>query len=61
MIIEYNPNTDNDPTDDDDEYKTLGEIVRENGFVFEEHWVTTTDGYILSLMRIPGRANETST
>ena len=50
----YNPSTENDPTDEEDEFRTLAEIARANGFIFEDHWVTTSDGYILSLMRIPG-------
>ncbi|CDW78774.1 ab-hydrolase associated lipase region family protein [Stylonychia lemnae] len=30
------------------------ELVEENGFIFEEHLVTTSDNYILRLFRIPG-------
>ena len=58
--IDYNQNTDQDRKDDEDYQKTLAEIVTENGFLFEEHWVTTSDGYILSLLRIPGQKNETN-
>jgi len=53
--IEYDPSTENDPSDEEDEFRTLAEIARANGFIFEDHWVTTSDGYILSLMRIPGK------
>ena len=37
---------------DPDFNKTFKEIVIENGFLFEEHKVTTDDGYILSVFRI---------
>lgn len=39
---------------DPDEFKTIAEIATENGFKFEEHTVTTKDGYILTVFRIPG-------
>jgi hypothetical protein len=42
-----------DPADDIDRDWT--EIVTENGFAFEKHAVTTDDGYILGLYRIPGK------
>merc|ERR1712130_997471 len=29
------------------------ELIRSNGYPAEEHWVTTPDGYILALHRIP--------
>lgn len=35
-------------------FKSFYEIVNENGFKFEEHKVTTKDGYILTVFRIPG-------
>ena len=38
--------------------KTVKEIVEENGFSYEEYKVTTKDDYILTLMRIPGKASE---
>jgi hypothetical protein len=53
--IKYNSSTESDPSDEEDEFRTLAEIARANGFLFEDHWVTTSDGYILSLMRIPGK------
>jgi hypothetical protein len=56
--IKFNPSTENDPSDDEDEFRSLAEIVRANGFIFEDHWVTTSDGYILNLMRIPGKQSE---
>jgi hypothetical protein len=37
----------------DDRFKDISEIVRENGYKFEEHKVITEDGYILKLHRIP--------
>ena len=44
---------------DNDSFKTMQEICNENGFAIEEHKVTTSDGYILTLFRIPGFLNET--
>lgn len=35
-----------------DYYKSFQEIVEENGFGFEEHQVTTDDGYVLHVQRI---------
>jgi hypothetical protein len=35
----------------------MSEIVQENGFKFEEHNVTTEDGYILTMHRIPPHEN----
>jgi predicted alpha/beta-fold hydrolase len=49
----YNPNVDNDA------WKTMKEIANENGFAHEEYKVTTSDGYILTLFRIPAFLNET--
>lgn len=43
---------------DNDGLKTLAQICKENGFAFEEHKVTTEDGYILTLHRIPGLLHE---
>ncbi|CDW83495.1 ab-hydrolase associated lipase region family protein [Stylonychia lemnae] len=34
--------------------KTIKELITQNGFLFEEHSVTTQDGYILKMFRIPG-------
>lgn len=44
--------------DDSDKDRTFQEICIENGFEFEEHTVTTQDGYILTVFRIPGLKNE---
>ena len=38
-----------------DTFKTFEELVNDNGFRSENYNVTTTDGYILSLYRIPGQ------
>ncbi|TNV78821.1 hypothetical protein FGO68_gene856 [Halteria grandinella] len=49
---------------DNDGLKSLAQICKENGFAFEEHKVTTEDGYILTIHRIPGllhELNETKT
>lgn len=35
--------------------------MKENGFRYEEHSVTTSDGFILKLFRIPGRSGDTTT
>ena len=40
------------------EIKNFEQIVTEAQFKFEEYFVTTEDGYILSLWRIPGIINE---
>jgi pimeloyl-ACP methyl ester carboxylesterase len=48
-----------DPAVDNDAWKTMGEICSENGYATEEYQVTTKDGYILTMYRIPGYLNET--
>ena len=35
-----------------DYYKTIQQIVEAAGYKYEEHQVTTKDGYILTLMRV---------
>jgi len=44
------------PQDADLSFK---EICEENGFLYEEHKVTTSDGYILTVFRIPGQTTDT--
>ena len=44
-----------------DAEKNFSELCAENGFSFEEHTVTTKDGYILSLYRIPGQVTDDAT
>jgi hypothetical protein len=39
---------------DNDVDKSIKQICKENGFAVEEHMVTTEDGYILTLFRLPG-------
>jgi len=34
--------------------------VIENGFRFEQHEITTADGYILKLFRIPGKVGDST-
>ena len=38
----------------DEEKMTFAEIVNKNFYPLETYWVTTEDGYILKLFRIPG-------
>ena len=38
--------------DIDDRFHTIREIVEENNYSFEEHNITTDDGYILSIHRV---------
>ena len=49
-----------DPNIDNDAFKDVKQICKENGFAVEQHMVTTSDGYILTLFRVPGFANETA-
>ena len=44
--------------DNDDQSRTFAEICKRAGFQFEEHRVTTQDGYILAVYRIPGLLSE---
>ena len=37
----------------DDLTKSFEKIVKDYGYPFEQHYVTTSDGYILKLFRIP--------
>ena len=37
--IKYNPSTENDPSDEEHEFRSLAEIARANGFIFEDHWL----------------------
>ena len=45
---------------DDEERKTFEQMCDDAGFKFEKHEVTTKDGYILSVFRIPGPKNESA-
>jgi len=47
-----------DGGDKSDAKRSFGEICAENGFQFETHQVTTDDGYILNVFRIPGLVTE---
>ena len=40
--------------------KSFDEICSQNGFAFEQHEVTTEDGYILTVYRIPGLVGQNS-
>ena len=50
----------NNTSNSEKHYETVAfeKIVTDAGFEFEEHFVTTSDGYILSLWRIPGQIEE---
>ena len=41
--------------------RNFAEICAENGFSYEEHRITTSDGYILTQFRIPGLVGDTAT
>ena len=45
-------------SEDNDQDKTLKQIVQENGWLYEEYSVVTSDGYVLTVNRIPGRLGE---
>lgn len=47
------------PEMDLDAYKSDSEIFQSRGFRFEQHSITTPDGYILTAWRVPGFQNET--
>ena len=47
--------------DTSDSKRTFEQICQENGFSFEMHAVTTADGYILNVFRIPGLLGESQT
>ena len=44
-----------------DAFKTMEEIANENGFKVEKYQVTTSDGYVLGVYRIPGALKEEKT
>ena len=44
-----------------DAFKTMEEIAADNGFMTESYTVTTSDGYALSLYRIPGTFTDYTT
>ena len=44
--------------DRSDSKRSAEEICTENGWQYEEHTVTTEDGYILQVWRIPGKTGE---
>lgn len=46
-------------TQDPDFKNNFEEIVAENGFAMETHKITTDDGYINTVFRIPGTVGET--
>lgn len=41
----------------DDFYRNVTELIEARGFPYEQHYVTTSDGHILSLQRIPHGRN----
>jgi len=50
-----------DPNLNPDAFKSFDYLAKENGFLWEKHMVTTEDGYILELWRIPGKKGEAAT
>lgn len=62
FTLDYPNNLENDDVantgDTSDSKRNFEEICIENGFQFETHEVTTEDGYILNVFRIPGLATE---
>lgn len=47
-----------DESAESDAFLTMEQVCTKYGFAYEEHEVTTEDGYILMLGRIPGYRNE---
>lgn len=43
---------------EDTHYLSFGNICKSLGYPYEQHKVTTYDGYILTIFRIPGKKNE---
>jgi hypothetical protein len=43
---------------DPDTNKSFSQLVGDNGFIFEQHLVTTKDGYILQVFRIKNPATK---
>ena len=41
-----------------DDFKTMSEVCLENGFASENYTITTEDGYMIDLYRIPGQVSE---
>ena len=41
-----------------DAFRTFEQVCKSSGYLFESHKVTTDDGYILSLFRVPGKKGE---
>ena len=52
LTLELNEGPDNDA------FKSMSEICYENGFASQGYNITTADGYILELWRIPGQFDE---
>lgn len=47
---------------DDDDGLTMTELVQKRGYTINTHYVTTADGYILTIFNIPeGKENKTTT
>lgn len=45
----------------DDMHRSFEELCQHYGFRFESHTVTTKDGYLLTVFRIPGTINDAKT
>lgn len=55
---QFNTFSENMKVGDPDIYRSFREITELNGFIMEEHSITTEDDYILKLFRIPGLKSE---
>ena len=57
-LAQVGPGPDDFTNSDPDAKLNFEQICAENGFAYETHEVTTEDGYILNVFRIPGMLNE---
>jgi lysosomal acid lipase/cholesteryl ester hydrolase len=60
-FYEYHVAKKGDLTLNPDAYQNMSYFCDKNGFDWEQHWVTTSDGYILELWRIPGLKGDNQT
>jgi hypothetical protein len=53
LVNGYAQEVSHDVPDDPDVGKDMISIVSDMGYIIEQHYVTTSDGYILTMFRIP--------